>query len=174
MRTRNWSIRAKIISLLLIPLVTLVGMWALATYVTVVPGIDLIRGQTKLDNVGRPGGVMLAGIQAERRASVIYLATGRKDASALIAQRGKTDAAIADFRHIADTPDTRGASSETFSTHALTSSITSSHSPSTLVNMALVSWGSPLSRTRRTASATAPLTESPVPIGVMEKAAIIT
>jgi len=42
------------------------------------------------------------------------------------------------------------------------------------VNMALVSLGSPLSRTSRTASATDALTDSPVPTGVMEKAAIIT
>ena len=48
-----------------------------------------------------------------------------------------------------------------------------SQSPSTLVNIALVSLGSPLSRTRRTASAMGSLTEAPVPIGVMENAAIM-
>src|SRR5580704_1649960 len=66
---------------------------------------------------------------------------------------------------------TRGAASATLSTQALIRAMTSSHSPSTLVNMALVSLGSPLIRTRRTASATLALTDSPVPNGVMEKAA---
>jgi signal transduction histidine kinase len=112
MRTRNLSIRAKIISLLLIPLVTLVGMWALATYVTVIPGVDLLRGQVKLDNIGHPGGAMLTEIQAERRASVVYLATGRRDAVALIAQRAKTDAAISAFRQVAGSQDTRDASTD--------------------------------------------------------------
>ena len=69
------------------------------------------------------------------------------------------------------TTDTRGADSETFITQDLMSAITSSHSPSTLVNMAFVSLGSPLSRTRRTASATDADTESPGPSGVIEKAA---
>src|SRR6478735_8557458 len=68
---------------------------------------------------------------------------------------------------------TRGASSATRSTHRLITPITSSHSPSTFVNIAFVSFGSPLARTIRTASATDSLTESPVPSGVMEKAAII-
>src|SRR5260370_9449437 len=51
--------------------------------------------------------------------------------------------------------------------------MTSSHAPSTLVNIAFVSFGRPLERTRRTASATAPDTESPTPSGVIEKASSI-
>jgi hypothetical protein len=39
--------------------------------------------------------------------------------------------------------------------------------------MALVSLGKPLSRTRRTASATLALTDSPTPSGVMENAAMM-
>src|SRR3954447_8243566 len=56
-------------------------------------------------------------------------------------------------------------------THWRRRPITSSHSPSTLVKIALVSLGSPLARTSRTASATTAPTESPTPRGVMEKAA---
>ncbi len=51
--------------------------------------------------------------------------------------------------------------------------MTSLHSPSTLVNIAFVSLGRPLARTRRTASATAEPTDSPTPTGVIENAAII-
>src|SRR5581483_8603524 len=58
-------------------------------------------------------------------------------------------------------------------TQSLRRDITASHSPSTFVNMALVSLGSPLARTRRTASATCSPTESPTPRGVIENAANI-
>src|SRR5436190_4850589 len=56
------------------------------------------------------------------------------------------------------TRPTRGDTAATTSTARLTTAITSSHSPSTLVNIALVSLGSPDSRTTRTAAATASLT----------------
>src|SRR5512134_3680170 len=55
------------------------------------------------------------------------------------------------------TSDTRGDEAATTSTARLTTAITSSHSPSTLVNIALVSQGSPELRTTLTASATAAL-----------------
>ena len=53
------------------------------------------------------------------------------------------------------TSETRGDTAATASTARFTTSITSSHSPSMLVNIALVSFGSPESRTTRTAAATA-------------------
>jgi hypothetical protein len=69
------------------------------------------------------------------------------------------------------TTETRGAAWAIVSTHVLMTAMISSHSPSTLVNMALVSLGRPLARTMRTVSATRSPTDSPVPIGVMENAA---
>src|SRR3546814_6118424 len=60
------------------------------------------------------------------------------------------------------TSPTRGETSATASTAALTTAITSSHSPSMLVNIELVSLGRPDSRTTRTAAATASVT-LPVP-----------
>src|SRR5947207_12468861 len=65
---------------------------------------------------------------------------------------------------------TRGARAATASTARLTTAIVSSHSPSMMVNMASVWFGSPLSRTTRTASATTSPTASPVPRGVTENA----
>jgi hypothetical protein len=47
---------------------------------------------------------------------------------------------------------------------------TPTQSPSTVVNMASVWFGSPLSRTTRTASATTSPTPSPIPSGVTENA----
>src|SRR5690348_3910141 len=65
---------------------------------------------------------------------------------------------------------TRGARAVTTSTARLTTAIVSSQSPSMVVNMASVWFGSPLSRTTRTASATTSPTASPVPRGVTENA----
>src|SRR5699024_5139585 len=73
------------------------------------------------------------------------------------------------------TSPTREAPSPAASTARLTTSMTSSHSPSTLVNIASVEFGKPDSRTTRTASATASLTpaSSPGADGVILKATII-
>jgi hypothetical protein len=65
---------------------------------------------------------------------------------------------------------TRGARAATASTARLTTAMASSQSPSMVVNMASVRFGSPLSRTTRTASATCSATPSPTPIGVTENA----
>ena len=65
---------------------------------------------------------------------------------------------------------TRGARAATASTARLTTPMASSQSPSTVVNMASVRLGSPLSRTTRTASATTSPTPSPIPSGVTENA----
>src|SRR6266540_1480564 len=73
------------------------------------------------------------------------------------------------------TSPTRGDTSATTSTARLTTAITSSHSPSMLVNIALVSLGRPDSRTTRTAAATASVTEpvSSPDIGLMLNATIM-
>src|SRR5688572_10941465 len=73
------------------------------------------------------------------------------------------------------TRETRGWSAVMASTHCLSTAITSSHSPSTFVNIALVSCGRPDARTIRTASATAAAYEplSSGPAGAMLNAAII-
>src|SRR5205814_5700448 len=69
---------------------------------------------------------------------------------------------------------TRGALAATASTACFTTAITSSHSPSTVVNIASVRLGSPEARTTRTASATRSPTDSPVPSGVTENATIMS
>src|SRR5438445_12885663 len=69
---------------------------------------------------------------------------------------------------------TRGATSATAPTARFTTSMTSSHSPSIVVNIASVWLGSPLERTTCTARATTPETPSPTPRGVTENATIMT
>src|SRR4051812_30058182 len=72
------------------------------------------------------------------------------------------------------TSETRGWFAVMASTHRPMTAMTSSHSPSTLVNIAFVSCGRPQARTMRTASATAAEyePESSGPDGAMLKAAI--
>ena len=72
-------------------------------------------------------------------------------------------------RSALSTSPTRGEVSATVITACFTTAITSSHSPSMLVNIALVSVGSPDSRMTRTASATDSLTPpvSSPPEGLM-------
>jgi len=90
---RTWSIRAKIVSLLIVPLVALIAMWALATAVTLGPGLELLDAQNAVEHVGRPTQSLLRELQAERKASLVHLASGSGDQSALLAQRARTDAA---------------------------------------------------------------------------------
>src|SRR5699024_8982471 len=66
---------------------------------------------------------------------------------------------------------TRGDTADTVSVAARMTGMTSSHSPSMVVNIDVVSWGSPESRTTRTASATAALIDadsSSVVVGATE------
>jgi hypothetical protein len=100
MRTRNWPIRAKIISLLMIPLMALVVMWLLATAVTLGPGLDLLATRNTVDTIARPAQNLATEVQAERKLTLIYLATGRRDDTALTAQRASTDTSIRTFRDL--------------------------------------------------------------------------
>ena len=97
MKTRNWSIRSKIIALLLVPLITLVVLWGFATSLTVPPALNLLNAQTNSDYVGLPGEALITALQRERVLSVVYLG-GSNQTPALFQQRARTDEAAAHFR----------------------------------------------------------------------------
>ncbi|HEU4424727.1 MAG TPA: nitrate- and nitrite sensing domain-containing protein, partial [Pilimelia sp.] len=97
MRTRNWSIRSKIIALLMVPLITLVVLWGFATSLTLPPALNLLNAQTNSDYVGLPGEALVTALQRERMLSVVYLG-GDKPVPALSQQRVSTDEAAAAFR----------------------------------------------------------------------------
>jgi signal transduction histidine kinase len=97
MRTRNWSIRSKIIALLMVPLITLVVLWGFATSLTVPPALNLLNAQTNSDYVGLPGEALVTALQRERVLSVVYLG-GSGQVPALDQQRASTDEAAAAFR----------------------------------------------------------------------------
>ena len=114
MRTRNWSIRSKIIALVAVPLTALLALWIFATSLTAGPAFNLLSAQTLLDTVGRPGEVLVGELQHERRLSVVFLSgTEAAVTPALITQRAATDRAMADFRRSAGSDDAQGAASQT-------------------------------------------------------------
>jgi len=114
MRTRNWSIRSKIIALVMVPLTALLALWIFATSLTVGPAFNLLSAQTLLDTVGRPGEVLVGELQHERRLSVVYLSgTERAVPAALLTQRAATDRALAEFRGSAASERAQDAAGQT-------------------------------------------------------------
>ncbi|MEV4706482.1 nitrate- and nitrite sensing domain-containing protein [Actinoplanes sp. NPDC049316] len=113
MRTRNWSIRSKIIALVAVPLTALLALWAFATAITAGPALNLLSAQTLLDTVGTPGEVLIGEIQRERRLSVEFLAAPDAAVDKLTAQRAATDRAAAEFRRTAGGKDARDAAGAT-------------------------------------------------------------
>src|SRR6185369_7179153 len=97
-RIRNWSIRSKIIVLVVPPLVSLLALWIFATSVMLGPALDLLDIRTNSSESGRPAAALLTELEFERKASLVYLGSGRTDLRPLTEQRTKTDSAAATFR----------------------------------------------------------------------------
>jgi signal transduction histidine kinase len=117
MRTRNWSIRSKIIALVAVPLTALAALWIFATALTAGPAVNLLSARTLLDTVGHPGEVLVGELQKERRLSVVHLSgTAATVPGALADQRAATDRAAAQFRRTAGGDDARDAASDTLRT----------------------------------------------------------
>ncbi|WP_256107470.1 nitrate- and nitrite sensing domain-containing protein [Streptomyces sp. ODS05-4] len=117
MRFRGKSIRRKIVALLLVPLVSLTGLWAFSTLLTVRQADQLLDVAHIVDKIGYPLEDTVRDIQDERRQTLVYLADPR-DAEALPklrAERIATDRGIARVRAnardaaVADTLDGRPA-----------------------------------------------------------------
>ncbi|MEU8205404.1 ATP-binding protein [Streptosporangium sp. NPDC049046] len=88
------SIRFKVSVLLVIPLVSLVGVWGFAAAVTVGDSMSLLSLSTLYDSVGKPAGELGAAVQREHLLSADYLATrSAADRDTLASQRLVTDQA---------------------------------------------------------------------------------
>src|SRR5690349_2022811 len=98
MRIRNWSIRAKIILLVVPPLASLLALWIFATAVLLGPALDLLDIKTNRDQASLPAAALINELQKERVASLMFIGGERADPRALTAQRAKTDGSAADFR----------------------------------------------------------------------------
>ena len=107
MKSRQWSIRSKIIALITVPLVALLALWTFATVLTAGPALNLLSARTLVTKIGNPGQVLVAELQRERRLSVQYLSTTGTVPDALTTQRAATDRAAGDFRQSAGSDDVR-------------------------------------------------------------------
>ena len=118
MRFRGRSIRRKIVVLLLVPLLSLVSIWAFATYLTGRQAQELLDVVNTVDQVGDPAHDTAQAVQRERRQLMVYLADPRgSDALAqLNKQQRDTDEQISTLRRNAGDPGLR--SNLTESAHA--------------------------------------------------------
>ncbi|MDT9692368.1 nitrate- and nitrite sensing domain-containing protein [Streptomyces sp. P9(2023)] len=110
MRFRGKSIRRKIVALLLVPLVSLTGLWGFATVLTGREAGQLLDVGYIVEKVGYPIEDTARVIQKERRESLIYLADPRaSDAlTTLREQREATDRQLALVRRNAAESAVRG------------------------------------------------------------------
>ncbi|WP_160160832.1 ATP-binding protein [Actinomadura sp. K4S16] len=110
MARRARSVRTRIVTLLVPPIIALVALWAFAAATTLGDALRQARSRTFTEKVVRPTDAMIDTLQDERRMSLSYLGDdstiGR---SGFDAQRAKTDRTRAAFRRSAADPSIRGA-----------------------------------------------------------------
>ncbi|MGW8328449.1 nitrate- and nitrite sensing domain-containing protein [Streptomyces sp. NPDC055897] len=98
-RLRPRTVRAKIVSLLMVPVVSLLTLWGFAT-VTTAQDVSALRQARRVDEqVHGPLVAAVAALQAERRAAARYLAAPADDLAAELDQRAKrADTALGGLR----------------------------------------------------------------------------
>lgn len=118
MRFRGKSIRRKIVALLLVPLLSLTGIWAFATYLTVRDVNELFTVSYVVEEIGYPTEDTVQVLQEERRQTLVYLADPRgSDAlTALKRSRTATDKAVATIREKSEDGDVQDEMGEATST----------------------------------------------------------
>ncbi|MGW3691555.1 sensor histidine kinase [Streptomyces sp. NPDC005125] len=96
---RPRTVRAKIISLLMVPVVSLLALWGFATVNTAQDVAQLRQLQQVDKEVRAPISTAVAALQAERRAALLQtVAPSSARATALEQQAGRTDTALAALR----------------------------------------------------------------------------
>ncbi|GAA0254620.1 sensor histidine kinase [Cryptosporangium japonicum] len=98
MKSRSRSVLAKLITLLALPFVSLVVLWAIAASATLGQGIDLLKINDEVSDVVNPLQELGRELRAERLESVIAVAAPERNAEALREQRARTDRALTRFR----------------------------------------------------------------------------
>ncbi|GAA2651158.1 nitrate- and nitrite sensing domain-containing protein [Streptomyces spororaveus] len=112
MRLRPATVRAKIVSLLMVPVVSLLALWAFATVNTAQDIARLSRVHQVDAEIRTPVAAAVTELQAERRAAVRLLADPAADPSVLDQQARRTDTAVrrlrlGDQHTVADSGDYR-------------------------------------------------------------------
>jgi hypothetical protein len=109
MRFRGKSIRRKIVALLLVPLLSLTGIWGFATFLTARDVNQLFKVSYVVEEIGFPTEDAVQVLQEERRQTLVYLADPRaSDAlTDLKRSRNATDKAVTGIRDSARDPEVR-------------------------------------------------------------------
>jgi signal transduction histidine kinase len=96
MGLRLRSIRQRIFLLVLLPVLSLIGLYAFATFLTVRGAVNLSQAATIKSATGQPTGALLSQLDAERPLAMVYLSspTGA-NLAVLQVQQNKTDATAA-------------------------------------------------------------------------------
>ncbi|MEU8797378.1 nitrate- and nitrite sensing domain-containing protein [Spirillospora sp. NPDC048819] len=107
---RRRPIRLRITALLLVPLVSLITLWAFAANITLGDAFDKYDFSTTYEKMGLPGIYLVNQLQAERSLSVVALSTGDAEAKKKLAgQRKRVSGVEASFRGTALSPEARDA-----------------------------------------------------------------
>ncbi|GAB3970223.1 nitrate- and nitrite sensing domain-containing protein [Plantactinospora veratri] len=88
-------------------LVVLTVLWGYATFLTARDAMDLLAVRTLGSQLGQPTDALILGLQAERRLSMVELAAPGRHRTALLEQRGRTDAAVGALRRFTGGTDLR-------------------------------------------------------------------
>ncbi|MFD4867307.1 nitrate- and nitrite sensing domain-containing protein [Streptomyces sp. NPDC058412] len=112
LRLRPATVRAKIVSLLMVPVVSLLALWAFATVTTAQDIARLSRIHQADAEIRTPVAAAVTELQAERRAAVRLLADPTADPGTLDQQARRTDTAVrrlrlGDRHTVADSGDYR-------------------------------------------------------------------
>ncbi|MFH9090066.1 nitrate- and nitrite sensing domain-containing protein [Streptomyces sp. NPDC017673] len=117
MRSPRWNIRSRITALLLLPLLSLTVLWTYAAYLSLGDALTLRHVDTIGNHLARPLGEVFIGLQRERQAGLVYLASPRtrntpsQPAQDFSRARAVTDTAVRAFLREADDDGVRGAES---------------------------------------------------------------
>ncbi len=106
------SIRLRIFLLVLIPILSLIGLYAFVVSITASDAVNLARSKTVKNTIGLPTGQLEAQIDAERLIAVVYLASPNPlTLGALHAQEMKTGRALSVFSTAVRSGATMGSAS---------------------------------------------------------------
>lgn len=114
------SIRYKIFSLLLLPLLSLSALWGFVLNLTIGDGISLLSANTIYQSIGVTSTELGLQIQAERALSAGTLSVRAGDQNRLATQRHATDKSLTEFRAAGTAEQAEGSLSDAMQT-ALTS-----------------------------------------------------
>ncbi|MFJ3639697.1 nitrate- and nitrite sensing domain-containing protein [Streptomyces sp. NPDC090108] len=109
MRVRSWSIRNKLVALLVLPLMSLAVLWAYAAYLSLGNAMTLAHENTLGNRLAIPMIEVFNAVGHERRDSVVVTSGKSGGRAALDADRQQTEAALKSYLAQSDDNDVRDA-----------------------------------------------------------------